>query len=329
MPKRYDHLTLSERDKITTLLYERKSLGEIALLLGRSKSTISREIKRNSSPEYQLYLSHRAHGRSEARRKQNGSRPRLKNKQIALFVGAKLKEGWSPEQIAGRLPKEHPGHSISHEAIYPYIYHPETPSRLEMIQLLRRAHRKRKTKGIGRKARKTKIPNRISIEQRPLSVETRKQAGHWEGDSLVSRKSLVALNSLVERKSRLLMLTQLSRKSASDTVEAVVKRLNALPPASRRTLTLDNGTENAGHQEMTADIGIQCYFAHPYASWERGTNENINGLIRWYLPKGTDFNTITKEQIAKIESLLNNRPRKCLGFKTPMEVAAPFVALQG
>ena len=311
------------------MLYERKSFGEIALVLGRSKSTISREIKRNSSPEYQLYLSHRAHGRSEARRKQSGSRPRLKNKQIVLFVGAKLKEGWSPEQIAGRLPKEHPGHSISHEAIYQYIYHPETPSRLEMIKLLRRAHRKRKTKGIGRKARKTKIPNRISIEQRPLSVETRKQAGHWEGDSLVSRKSLVALNSLVERKSRLLMLTKLSRKSASDTVEAVVKRLNALPPAARRTLTMDNGTENAGHQEMTADIGIQCYFAHPYASWERGTNENINGLIRWYLPKGTDFNTITKEQIAKIESLLNNRPRKCLGFKTPMEVAAPFVALQG
>jgi len=125
------------------------------------------------------------------------------------------------------------------------------------------------------------------------------------------------------------MLTKLPRKSASDTVDAVLKRLKSLPPEIRRTLTLDNGTENAGHQEITADIGIQCYFAHPYASWERGTNENMNGLIREYLPKGTDFNRISGEQIAQIESLLNNRPRKCLGFKTPIEVAAPFVALQG
>ena len=329
MAKKYDHLTLLERDKITTMLYERKSFGEIALALGRSKSTLSREIKRNASPEYQCYLSHRAHGRSEERRKQSGSRPRLKNKQIVSFVTAELQEGWSPEQIAGRLPKERPGLTISHEAIYQYIYHPKNPSRLEMIGHLRRAHRKRKMKGIGRKVRKTKIPNRISIEQRSPSVETREQIGHWEGDSLVSRKSLVALNSLVERKSRLLKLTKLPRKSSSDTVSAVVMRLKALPPEARRTLTMDNGTENAGHQEMTAKIGVQCYFAHPYASWERGTNENTNGLIRWYLPKGTDFNTITTEQIAKIESLLNNRPRKCLGFKTPLEAASQFVALQG
>ena len=223
----------------------------------------------------------------------------------------------------------HPNLSISHEAIYIYIYHPKTPSRLELIGLLRRAHQKRKNKGIGRIVRKTKIPNRISIEQRPLSVETRKQAGHWEGDSLVSRKSPVALNSLVERKSRLLKLTKLPRKSASETTKAVVKRLKTLPPKARRTLTMDNGSENVGHKVMTEDIGIKCYFAHPYSSWERGTNENTNGLIRWYLPKGTDFNTITKKQIKKIESLLNNRPRKCLGFKTPLEAANPFVALQG
>ena len=329
MAKKYEHLTLSERDKITTMLYKHQTLGQIALALGRSKSTVSREIKRNASPEYQLYLSHRAHGRSEARRAQSSSRPRLKNRQIVSYIEAKLKEGWSPEQIAGRLPKEHPGLRISHEAIYQYIYHPKTPSRLEMIGLLRRAHRKRKIKGIGRSTRKTKIPNSVSIEQRPLSVESRKEAGHWEGDSLVSRKSLVALNSLVERKSRLLKLTKLPRKSASDTVAAVVERLKDLPPEARRTLTMDNGTENAGHQLITAHIGTQCYFAHPYASWERGTNENTNGLIRWYLPKGTDFNTITEKQIAQIESSLNNRPRKCLGFRTPLEAASLFVALQG
>lgn len=328
MAKHYKHLTLSERDQITTMLYEHKSLGEIALALGRSKSTLSREVKRNASPEYKLYLSHRAHGRSEARNQQSRSRPRLKNGQIVSFVETKLKAGWSPEQIAGRLPKAHPGLSISHEAIYQYIYHPKTPARSELIALLRRAHRRRKAKGIGRKTRKTKIPNRISIEQRPPSVETRKQFGHWEGDSLVSSLSLVALNSLVERKTRLLMLSKLPRKSAADTVDAVVKRLKDLPRKARRTLTMDNGTENTGHERMTADTGIKCYFAHPYASWERGTNENTNGLIRWYLPKGTDFNTITEKQIKQIESSLNNRPRKCLGFKTPLEAASKFVALQ-
>ena len=329
MPKQYDHLTLSERDKITAMLYEHQSLGQIALVLGRSKSTISREIKRNSSPEYKCYLSHRAHGRSEERRTEGSSRPRLKNKETVSFVKTKLKEGWSPEQIAGRLPIEQPGLSISHETIYQYIYHLDTPDRLDLIGLLRRAHRIRKNKEIGRKTHKTKIPNRISIEQRPLSVETRKQVGHWEGDSLVSRKSLVALNSLVERKSRLLMLTKLPRKSASHTADAVIKRLKSLPLRARRTLTMANGTENAGHQEITADIGIKCFFAHPYASWERGTNENTNGLIRWSLPKGTDFNTITEKQIVKIKSSLNNRPRKCLGFKTPTEAATHFVALQG
>jgi IS30 family transposase len=329
MPKQYNQLTLSERDKISAMLYERYSLSQIGLALGRSKSTISREIRRNASPEYQCYLSHRAHGRAEQRRTKSSSRPRLKNKEIRTFVESRLREGWSPEQIAGRLSRVHPHLSISHEAIYQYIYDAKTPSRLELIGWLRRAHRKRKNKGIGRKARKTKIPNRISIEQRPVSVETRKQAGHWEGDCLVSRKSQVALHSLVERKSRFVMLTQLKRKSASETTKAIILRLKRLPLKARRTLTLDNGTENAGHEDITKNIGIQCYFTHPYASWERGTNENTNGLIRWYLPKGTDFSKIDKDQLKLIEHLINSRPRKCLAYKTPFEVAASSVALTG
>jgi len=329
MPKRYNHLSMSERDTITTMLSEEKKLSEIAKVLGRDKSTISRELNRNSSPEYKLYLSHRAQQRADEKRKQAGKRPRLKSERIISYVHTKLKEGWSPEQISGRITIDQPERSISYEAIYQYIYHPETEGRQDLIQCLRRAHRKRKNKGIGRKQRKTKIPNRVSIEERPPSVEARREAGHWESDSLVSRKSLAALNSMVERKSRLLMLTKLNRKTSAATKEAVVKRLKDLPEDARRTLTMDNGTENAEHQEITAAIGIQCYFAHPYASWERGTNENTNGLIRWYLPKGTDFNTISNEQVKRIESLINNRPRKCLGFKTPIEVASSFVALQG
>jgi transposase, IS30 family len=134
---------------------------------------------------------------------------------------------------------------------------------------------------------------------------------------------------LTERKSRLVLITKLQRKGAAETNKAIIKRLKKLPATGRQTLTLDNGTENAQHEQLSAKLGIKCYFAHPYASWERGTNEHINGLIRWYLPKGTDFSKIDAELIARIEYLLNNRPRKCLGYKTPLEAAASSVALRG
>ncbi len=310
------------------MLSAKKSSTDIAKFLGRDKSTISRELRRNCSLEYKLYLSRRAHQRAVQRKKSASKRQRLKNERVVCYVTSKLKEGWSPEQIAGRISIDQPGLSISHEAIYQYVYHPATDDRQELIQCLRRAHRKRKNKGIGRKQRKTKIPNRVPIELRPASVDERAQFGHWEGDSLVSRKSKVALNSLVERKSRLLLLTKLERKTAEVTRDTVVNRLKILPRKARRTLTLDNGTENTKHQEITASIGTKCFFAHPYASWERGTNENLNGLVRWYLPKGTDFRKISKAQIARIESLINNRPRKCLGYKTPLEAASACVALR-
>lgn len=328
MGKGYNHLSLEERDNITVMKSEGKTLSEIARVLGRNKGTISRELQRNSSPEYKLYLSHRAQGRAEQRKREGCQRPRLKNDRIMFYVRSKLSEGWSPEQISGRIGIDHAGLSISHEAIYQYIYDANTTDRKELIDHLRRAHRRRKQKGIARQTRKTKIPNRVSIEARPASVGNRHQFGHWEGDSLVSRKSMFALNSLVERKSRLLMLTKLKRKSMDATCKAVVARLQDLPDKARRTLTMDNGTENAGHENITAAINIKCYFAHPYASWERGTNEHVNGLVRWYLPKGTDFSKISYRQIAQIESLINNRPRKCLGFKTPIEVASSSVALQ-
>src|SRR4030042_55046 len=207
MKKGYRHISLEERDRIA----EMKSLGQtvtdMAMSLGRSKSTLSRELRRNATPAYKVYLSHRAHERAVTRKQEAGSRPRLKSDQVVSYVRNKLEQGLSPELIAGRIELEQSGLSISHEAIYQYIYHPKTEGRAELIGLLVRGHRKRKSKGIGRKERKTKIPNRIPIEDRPLSVENRSRFGHWEGDSLVSRKSLAALTSLVERKSRLLLLT--------------------------------------------------------------------------------------------------------------------------
>lgn len=316
MSKQYTHLTLAERDTITTMLAEKESLRKIAQALGRNASSISRELQRNASGEYRLYLSHRADMRAVHRRKLASSRPRLKNARVRSYVSAKLREGWSPEQIAGRIGLDHPGLAISHEAIYQYIYHPHTPARQEFIRCLRRRHRRRTVRSPGRREHKTKIPNRVPIDCRPAAAAHRRQFGHWEGDSLVSRKS------------RLLCLTRLPHKTAQATVQAISARLGVFPDRFRRSLTLDNGTENASHEKITSNIGLRCYFSHPYASWERGTCENTNALIRWYLPKGTDFSTISMEQIAHIESLLNNRPRKCLGFRTPIEVATPYVALR-
>ena len=330
MEKIYNQLRLEDRDRITEMTAEGRSITEIAEALGRHKSTISREVRRNSSPAYSLYLSHRAHERSVKRKQEANRHPRLKTEEIVCYVRSKLNMGWSPEQIAGRIGMDCTGLSISHEAIYQYIYDKETEDREELIKLLRRGHRKRKAKGVSRKERNTKIPNRVSIQERPVSVEMRSRFGHWEGDSLVSRKSAEALNTLVERKSRLVFITRLQRKTAEETSAAVIERLGKLPEKARRTLTLDNGTENAGHEKITGVVGAKCYFARPYASWQRGTNENANGLIRWYLPKGTDFSKITDEDLTRIESLINQRPRKCLGYKTPLEVASSYgVALQG
>jgi len=200
MGKHYRQITMDEREVIAKLYYEGRNPSEIAGVVGRNKSTISRELARNSSTSYDCYTPCRANQRSVERRKRASRRPRLKNKTIRTYVHEKLVLGWSPELIAGRLPMDHPGQSISYEAIYQYIYHPKTEGREELIANLRRAHRKRKQKSIGRKARKTKIPNRVPIDARPKSVEARQRYGHWEGDSLVSRKSAAALNSLTERK---------------------------------------------------------------------------------------------------------------------------------
>lgn len=326
MERRYKQLSLDERDKITWMKAEGLSLRAMAKELGRSPSTLSREMRRNCTPAYKLYLSHRAHARAVKRKSEAGERPRLKNKEIVSYVRDKLALEWSPEIIEGRIGQDIVRASISYEAIYQYIYHPETEGRQELIGYLVRGHRKRRKKVIGRKERKTKIPNRISIMERPISADNRSRYGHWEGDSLVSRKSLAALNSLVDRKSRQLLLTRLDRKTAEMTTDAVVQRLKGFPKKARRTLTLDNGTENSGHEDISEAIGIQCYFADPYASWQRGSNEQVNGMVRRYFPKGTDFSKITDEQVAWVESRINNRPRKCLGYKTPNEVASVALA---
>jgi IS30 family transposase len=327
MTKPYKHLLAEEREEICVLHSQGYSEDDIGRAIGRAKSTVSRELSRNASPEYQCYRAGRAQQRAEARRATASHHQRLKCDTIRDYVRAHLQEDWTPELIAGRLPLEHPGLSISVEAVYQYIYAADTPDRERLIDRLPRQHRKRKPKGKGRKAKKIIIPSPVSIDLRPKRVAKRKEPGHWEGDSMVSRASTAALNTLVERTWRLTFITKIPRKTAPETTAAVIRRLRYLPPEQRQTLTLDNGTENAGHQKITKAIGTKCYFAHPYHSWERGSDEQVNGLIRRYLPKGTDFSMISDQQVQAIEDKLNNRPRKCLGFKTPLE-AASLVALR-
>jgi IS30 family transposase len=331
MKKQYKHLTLKERETIDILHRLRKSFTYIARELGVHKSTISREIKRYTFHHRDCYLASRADFASKYKKSFANQHERLKDPRIVEYVRDKLFENWSPELISGRIKIDLPGLSISYEAIYQYIYSIEKPwQRNELIGHLVRRHRARTRKFPDRKRNPSRIKNRISIEQRPKSAESREQPGHWEGDSLVSSESKVALNSLTERTTRLLFVTKMSQKCSRETSDVIIKRLKILPKNMRRTLTLDNGSENAEHERVTKNIGTLCFFAHPNSAFERGSNEHINGLIRRYLPKGTDFANISNEEIKYIETKINQRPRKCLGFRNPLETAfALGVAIHG
>lgn len=331
---KYKHFTAEERELVQLGLWQKKSVRTIATELTRSPSSVSREIKRNKPPEFNRYTPRLAHERAITNRSKRGRTDRLKNDTIREYTVTQLKNGYSPEQIAGRLPFDHRGEHISHEAIYQYIYaqfYRGGNGRCigeDLRIYLKRRHKRRTAKGM-RKGQRIFRSHGTSIELRPVHIEKRKQLGHWEGDSVVSRQSLAALNTLVERKTGLVFITKIKDHTAQVTLEAVVSRLGILPYKQRRTLTVDNGTENANYKEITDAINTQCFFAHPYSSWERGTNENTNGLIRWYLPKKTDFATISDEEVSAIETALNNRPRKRLGWRTPLEVFNVSVALTG
>ena len=326
---KYNHLSICEREKIQELLWQKVSIRGIAEALGRSPSSITREINKNIPLHYQ-YTPRLANERALKKRKSRGRKLRLKSLFIRRYVIDHLKLGYSPEQIAGRLTLEYPKEKISHEAIYQYIYYRihsnyTKKGNIDLRIYLKRRHRRREKKGM-RKGQRIFKPKGFSIEERPKEVEKRKTLGHWEGDSVVSRKSKVGLNTLVERKTGLVLISKIPNGTSEVTASTVVSRLKSFPC---KTLTTDNGTENFAYEKIQNELNISCYFAHPYCSGERGTNENTNGLIRYYLPKGTDFATISDETIKTIENTLNNRPRKRLGWKTPLEVFNESVAITG
>lgn len=319
MKKKYNQLSSEERDKIAILRAKGIPIGDIAKQIGRNKSTISRELNRNSTSIYNIYLPHRADERAKERKREAGKRDRLKNEQIRKYVIKKLKKGWSPEQITGRIQMDLPGLNISHEAIYQYIYDPKIRNETNLVLYLARSHRIRKRKRQSKKHGKTHIPDRISIDLRPKYIERRKQAGHWEADTITSRQSKSCLGVVAERTSRLVKISKLEQKSASELRKAINRRLSRFPQNLRRTITYDNGSENVEHIEINKVLGTRSYFCNPFHSWERGTIEFTNGLIRRYFPKKTNFAIIDKEQIRMVENNLNNRPRKCLNFQTPLE----------
>jgi transposase, IS30 family len=308
----YTQLTQEERYQIYILKKAGNDQATIAELLGRDKSTISRELRRNRG--LKGYRPKQAHTLALARRTAK-ARPRIRHEHW-LRVEALIRRTGSPEQVAGRLRFER-GVSISHEWIYQYIYaNKRSGGNLHRFLRCQKARRKR----YGSYDRRGIIPNQTSIEARPAIVATRRRIGDWEGDTLIGKGHRGALVTLVERKA-LYTTIQPVRHKTTEATRAAVNQAALTPHRDRvLTITYDNGREFTDHEGMARDLDAKIYFAHPYASWERGVNENTNGLIRQFFPKERDLTTVTNEEVEQVMNLLNHRPRKTLGFRTPHEV---------
>lgn len=309
----YQHITENERYQIYALRKAQHTISDIARLLNRHKSTISRELARNRG--LRGYRPQQANRLATQRRHQASARPRIAAS-IWLYVEAGLREEWSPEQISGWLLDQALG-CVSHERIYQYVYSDKAHGG-DLHHYLRCQKQRRKRYGAGY-SRRGQLIGRVGIEQRPLCVDRRERIGDWEGDTVIGRHHRGAILSLVERKSQLVRLALLPDRKADRVGRAIKQCLQPLADQVH-TLTLDNGKEFAEHRRITAQLQLPIYFADPYCAWQRGLNEQINGLIRQYVPKSTDLSTLTWRDIRHIENRLNNRPRKSLGFKTPNEV---------
>jgi len=322
--KKNSRLTHKERVQIQTLLNENKSKAYIAKTLKRARSTISREVNKwvqNKEDNYDADLA-QWNAKDDYLNKRNLDKIST-HSLLKFFVYKGLLSNWTPEQISGRLKELYPNNaimSISHEAIYRHIYtRPQASLNKKLIRLLvRKKTRRRPVKR--KRGGGSKIINQVSIDSRPKHIELRQEVGHWEGDLVIGKNHKSAIGTIVERKSRYTIIIKLKSKKAEEVAKMFSKKLNQLNPLFKKTMTYDNGIEMARHEKITQKTGVKIYFAHPYSSWERGTNENTNGLIRRYLPKGTDFNLINKKQLMIIQEKLNNRPRKIIGFKTPKEI---------
>jgi len=308
------HLTLEEREVIAQKHAAGRSGRAIARELGRDPSTISRELRRNRSRHG--YFPSRAQQRAEQRRRQRPLERKMDRPEVNAFVREKLKQYWSPDQIAGRSAlvfKDRRRH-ISRQTIYTWIHNLTARGR-RWARFLRRQGRRRAAAD-----QRGKLPRTASIAGRPKIVERRGRRGDWEGDTVHGAPGRGGLVTLVDRKSRLSLLERVCRLLSQAVCDAAAEALFSVPPQARKTTTFDNGKEFAEHEELARRTGVQVFFADPYCSWQRGSNENTNGLIRQFFPKGTDLARQPVSRIHQVQELLNHRPRRCLGYRTPHEV---------
>lgn len=316
----YHHLTAFERGQIETLYSQGSGPNAIARELGRSCSTISRELRRNGA-KLGVYSAERAQGRYHEVRQECVRTRSLDHLPLRQYVVDGIFSGYSPEEIAGRLWFDFPAQPrmrVSHETIYRTLYGDEKLGKI-LIPHLRRRQPRRRRRGDRRPTRPF-IPNRVSIDSRPTEVDALERYGDWEGDTVLGKNQDGAILTLVERKSLLLLAAPLRSKNAQETAQAAIAALGCMPPDWLKTITFDNGSEFAAHERITESVGIDIYFAHPYSSWERARNENTNGLLRQYYPKKTSFANLDPETLQQVVRELNNRPRKKLGYRTPLEV---------
>jgi IS30 family transposase len=324
----YTHLTISERAEIYKLRETDKlSMSVIAATMKRSKSTISRELNRNTSEKYKIYLPDTADATARQRRAKGKGR----FKRISALTIEDVKQGLeqyhSPEQIAGRMKQEGKA-TVSHETIYQMIY--ANHQELGMWkQNLRQKQKRRRRKGV--KQKRGGIPNRVGIENRPAIADLKTEIGHWESDTVIGANHSGVVVTHVDKASKYLVAGLAKNKTMEEINRVTINLLGKVEPAYLKTMTFDNGREFCGHEKLSESLNLECFFATPYHSWERGLNEHTNGLIRQFYPKSTNFKIVEEEDFQKIVNLINHRPRKSLDYRTPHEVffgASEPVALQ-
>jgi len=324
----FHRLSIVDREEISRGLSKGIGFRAIARNLRRSPSTILREIHK-SCKRLSSYRAEKAQIITDriARRHKKPVKL-LTSHKLRAYVHTKLMNQWSPDEISKRLELDFPKNlsmRASHETIYSYLFClPKGQLKSSLIKHLRQEKKSRKPRA-GKNDQRGLIPGLISIEERPKVVERRTIPGHWEGDLIVGKGHKSAIGTIVERVTRLTLIVKLKSQGAVSVRKAFEKKLESLPRKLRLTLTYDRGREMTEHQLFTKHTKIKVYFAHPYHSWERGTNENTNGLIRQYFPKGTDFNAVSGYQLRRVQNLLNNRPRKVLDYYTPNEVFKEYL----
>ena len=315
MPKGYHHLTRDQRCQLHTLKSSGESTDKIARQLGVHRSAIYRELKRNRGLKNYTYQE--AQKKASERKLVVAYRKRKMTTERIAAIEEKLQLQWSPEQISGWFKTAPGSQTVSNETIYKYIWENKRQGG-SLYKNLRHQGKKYNKRGAG-KAGRGCIPGRVDISERPAIVDEKTRLGDWELDTIIGRDHKGVIVSMVERYSKLTRLAKVSRKTAQEVKEALIHRLSDVSD-SVHTLTSDNGKEFACHQEIASQLGASMYFARPYHSWERGLNEHTNGLVRQYLPKHQRLDEVTQETVQDVESLLNNRPRKVLQFRTPIEV---------